>query len=56
MRSIATRKSEGSLPAGLDEMIAVLRAASFDLIIIETRESDRVMPEYPPTPTCRFTS
>ena len=36
MRSIATRKSEGSLPAGLDEMIAVLRAASFDLIIIET--------------------
>lgn len=36
MRSIATRKSEGSLPSGLDEMIAVLRAASFDLILIET--------------------
>ncbi|HSV97818.1 MAG TPA: fused isobutyryl-CoA mutase/GTPase IcmF [Spirochaetota bacterium] len=36
MRSIATRKSEGSLPSGLHDMIAVLRAASFDLIIIET--------------------
>lgn len=36
MRSIATRKSEGSLPSGLQDMISVLRAAAFDLIIIET--------------------
>ncbi len=36
MRSIATRKSEGSLPAALQDMITVLRAAAFDLIIIET--------------------
>jgi methylmalonyl-CoA mutase len=35
-RSMATRGAEGSLPERLHEAIAVLRAAGFDLVIVET--------------------
>src|SRR4051794_22726820 len=35
-RSMATRGGEGSLPERLSDMIAVLRAAAFDLVIVET--------------------
>ncbi|MEN3269754.1 cobalamin-dependent protein, partial [Pseudonocardia sp.] len=35
-RSMATRGSEGSLPERLGDVIAVLRAAGFDLVIVET--------------------
>ncbi|MDT7653901.1 MAG: isobutyryl-CoA mutase, partial [Pseudonocardiales bacterium] len=35
-RSMATRGSEGSLPERLGDVIAVLRAGGFDLVIVET--------------------
>ncbi|RZT87363.1 methylmalonyl-CoA mutase [Pseudonocardia sediminis] len=35
-RSLATRGTEGSLPERLGDTIAVLKAASFDLVIVET--------------------
>ncbi|MDN5916779.1 MAG: methylmalonyl-CoA mutase family protein, partial [Pseudonocardia sp.] len=35
-RSLATRGTEGSLPERLGEVISVLKAASFDLVIVET--------------------
>ncbi|MCO1659661.1 fused isobutyryl-CoA mutase/GTPase IcmF [Pseudonocardia humida] len=35
-RSMATRGSEGSLPENLADAIRVLRAAAFDLVIVET--------------------
>jgi isobutyryl-CoA mutase len=35
-RSMATRGTSGSLPEHLDDAIAVLKAAGFDLIIVET--------------------
>src|SRR3954468_8020128 len=35
-RSMATRGGDGSLPERLPDMIAVLRAAAFDLVIVET--------------------
>jgi methylmalonyl-CoA mutase len=35
-RSMATRGADGSLPERLPDMIAVLRAAAFDLVVVET--------------------
>jgi len=35
-RSMATRGTDGRLPAHLGDMISVLRAAGFDLVIVET--------------------
>jgi isobutyryl-CoA mutase len=35
-RSMATRGTDSSLPERIDDMIAVLKAAAFDLVIVET--------------------
>ncbi|MFZ1987006.1 MAG: cobalamin-dependent protein, partial [Desulfatitalea sp.] len=36
MRSLATRQSASEIPAGLDDVVLVAKAAGFDLIIVET--------------------
>jgi methylmalonyl-CoA mutase len=36
MRSLATRRSQSEIPSGLEDVIAVGRAAGFDAIIVET--------------------
>lgn len=36
MRSLATHHGQGAIPSGLDGMIALCKAADFDLIVVET--------------------
>ncbi|MEL7535548.1 MAG: fused isobutyryl-CoA mutase/GTPase IcmF [Pseudomonadota bacterium] len=36
MRSLATRSARGEVPSGLDDVVAILRAANFDVIFVET--------------------
>ena len=36
MRSLATRSARGEVPTGLDDVVAILRAAAFDVIFVET--------------------
>ena len=36
MRSLATRSARGEVPGGLDDVVAILKAAPFDVIFVET--------------------